>query len=37
AGSRVLVQRGIYDDFVARFAERAKNIVVGLPSDPATE
>lgn len=37
AGSRVLVQRDIYDDFVARFAERAKNIVVGLPSDPATE
>ncbi|MGO4587674.1 5-carboxymethyl-2-hydroxymuconate semialdehyde dehydrogenase [Paenarthrobacter sp. 2TAF44] len=37
AGSRVLVQREIYDDFVARFAERAKNIVVGLPSDPATE
>ncbi|WP_104182068.1 5-carboxymethyl-2-hydroxymuconate semialdehyde dehydrogenase [Arthrobacter sp. B0490] len=37
AGSRVLVQRDIYDDFVARFAQRAKNIVVGLPSDPATE
>ncbi len=37
AGSRVLVQREIYDDFVARFAERAKNIKVGLPSDPATE
>jgi 5-carboxymethyl-2-hydroxymuconic-semialdehyde dehydrogenase len=34
AGSRVLVQRDIYDDFVARFAERAKNIKVGLPSDP---
>ena len=37
AGSRVLVQREIYDDFVAAFAERAKNIRVGLPSDPATE
>ena len=37
AGSRVLVQREIYDDFVARFAARAKNIVVGPPSDPATE
>jgi 5-carboxymethyl-2-hydroxymuconic-semialdehyde dehydrogenase len=37
AGSRVLVQRDIYDDFIARFAERAKNIVVGDPSDPATE
>ena len=37
AGSRVLVQRDIYDDFVAKFAERAKNIRVGLPSDPKTE
>ena len=37
AGSRVLVERSIYDDFVARYAERAKNIVIGLPSDPATE
>ncbi|MGP9527756.1 aldehyde dehydrogenase [Glutamicibacter sp. AOP5-A2-18] len=37
AGSRVLVQRDIYDDFVAKFAERAKNIRVGLPSDPNTE
>ncbi len=37
AGSRVLVQRDIYDDFVAKFAERAKNIRVGLPNDPKTE
>ncbi|MBK0422512.1 5-carboxymethyl-2-hydroxymuconate semialdehyde dehydrogenase [Leucobacter sp. CSA2] len=37
AGSRVLVQREIYDEFVERYAERAKNIVVGLPSDPGTE
>ena len=37
AGSRVLVQREIYDDFVAKFAQRAKNIRVGLPSDPKTE
>lgn len=37
AGSRVLVQRDIYDDFVAKFAERAKNIVVGLPTDPDSE
>ncbi|WP_427869235.1 5-carboxymethyl-2-hydroxymuconate semialdehyde dehydrogenase [Leucobacter luti] len=37
AGSRVLVQRDIYDEFVERYAERAKNIVVGLPSDPKTE
>lgn len=37
AGSRVLVQREIYDDFVERFAERARNIVVGLPTDPKSE
>ncbi|RRJ88251.1 5-carboxymethyl-2-hydroxymuconate semialdehyde dehydrogenase [Gulosibacter macacae] len=37
AGSRVLVQREIYDDFIERYAERARNIVVGVPSDPATE
>ncbi|KAB1641192.1 5-carboxymethyl-2-hydroxymuconate semialdehyde dehydrogenase [Gulosibacter chungangensis] len=37
AGSRVLVQRDIYDDFIERFAERAKNIVVGVPEDPKTE
>ncbi|CAG7607617.1 5-carboxymethyl-2-hydroxymuconate semialdehyde dehydrogenase [Leucobacter soli] len=37
AGSRILVQRDIYDEFVERYAERTKNIVVGLPSDPATE
>ena len=37
AGSRILVQRGIYDEFCDRFAERARNIVVGDPNDPATE
>jgi 5-carboxymethyl-2-hydroxymuconic-semialdehyde dehydrogenase len=37
AGSRILVERSIYDDFVERYAERARNIVVGDPSDPATE
>ncbi|WP_167043131.1 5-carboxymethyl-2-hydroxymuconate semialdehyde dehydrogenase [Salinibacterium sp. ZJ454] len=37
AGSRILVERSIYDDFVARYAERAKNIVVGDPHDPKTE
>ena len=37
AGSRILVERSIYDDFCARYAARAKNIVVGDPSDPATE
>lgn len=37
AGSRILVQREIYDEFVEKYAERAKNVIVGLPSDPATE
>ena len=37
AGSRILVQREIYDEFVERFAERARRIVVGDPHDPATE
>jgi 5-carboxymethyl-2-hydroxymuconic-semialdehyde dehydrogenase len=31
AGSRILVQRSIYADFAARFAERAKKIAVGDP------
>ena len=33
AGSRILVQRSIYDDFVARFAQRAARIPVGDPMD----
>jgi 5-carboxymethyl-2-hydroxymuconic-semialdehyde dehydrogenase len=37
AGSRILVQRSVYDDFVRRYAERARNIVVGNPHDPRTE
>jgi 5-carboxymethyl-2-hydroxymuconic-semialdehyde dehydrogenase len=37
AGSRILVERSIYDGFVARYAARAKNIVVGDPHDPKTE
>jgi len=37
AGSRVLVQQDIYEEFVQKFAERAKNIVVGLPTDPSSE
>ncbi len=36
AGSRILVQRSIYAEFVARFAERAKKIHVGDPLDEAT-
>lgn len=36
AGSRILVQQSIYADFAARFAERAKRIVVGDPLHEAT-
>ncbi len=36
AGSRILVQQSIYADFVAKFAERAKKIIVGDPQDEAT-
>lgn len=36
AGSRILVQQSIYDDFSARFAERAKRIRVGDPLDETT-
>jgi len=37
AGSRILVERPIYDEFVTRYAERAKKIKVGDPHDPQTE
>ena len=37
AGSRILVERSIYDEFVERYAQRARNVVVGDPHDPATE
>ena len=37
AGSRILVERSIYDVFCQRYADRAANIVVGDPHDPATE
>ena len=36
AGSRILVQRSIYADFVAKFVERAKRISVGDPMDEKT-
>ncbi|GAB3184264.1 5-carboxymethyl-2-hydroxymuconate semialdehyde dehydrogenase [Hydrogenophaga aquatica] len=36
AGSRILVQQSIYAEFAARFAERAKRIVVGDPQDDKT-
>lgn len=37
SSSRVLVQRSIYDRFMARLAERVSNLKVGDPFDPATE
>ncbi len=37
SSSRVLIQRGIYDQFVARIAERVKHLKVGDPFDPATD
>jgi acyl-CoA reductase-like NAD-dependent aldehyde dehydrogenase len=37
ARSRQLVQRGIYDEFVARFAKETEAIVVGFPLDEATQ
>ena len=37
AGSRVLVERPVYEEFTRRLAERATNVRVGEPSDPATE
>ena len=37
AGSRVLVERPLYDEFVDRLAERAGAIRIGEPSDPSTE
>jgi acyl-CoA reductase-like NAD-dependent aldehyde dehydrogenase len=37
AGSRILVEDAIYDDFLAAFTERTRRIVLGDPMDPATE
>lgn len=36
AGSRILIQRSIYADFVARFTDRARRIPVGDPLDEGT-
>src|SRR5262249_21783230 len=36
AGSRILVQRSIYADFAAKFADRAQRIAVGDPLDEKT-
>ena len=37
SSSRLLVQRSIYETFVAKAAERVKRLKVGDPFDPATE
>ncbi|SMX75142.1 5-carboxymethyl-2-hydroxymuconate semialdehyde dehydrogenase [Brevibacterium antiquum] len=37
AGSRILVEESVYDEFVQRYAAQAKRVKVGLPSDPSTE
>src|SRR6478735_6703978 len=37
AGSRILVERAIYDEFVERFAAQASRVVVGFPHEPTTE
>ncbi|HWO94500.1 MAG TPA: aldehyde dehydrogenase family protein, partial [Dehalococcoidia bacterium] len=36
AGSRILVEDGVYDEFVGRLAERSRTITVGDPLDPKT-
>jgi 5-carboxymethyl-2-hydroxymuconic-semialdehyde dehydrogenase len=37
AGTRLLIERPVYDDVVARVAERAAKVRTGDPFDPATE
>ncbi len=37
AGTRLLVQHPIYDEFVARYVERAEAMKVGDPRDPETQ
>jgi acyl-CoA reductase-like NAD-dependent aldehyde dehydrogenase len=37
AGTRVLVQRSVYDEFLRRFAEQAAQLRVGDPLDPSTD
>ncbi|HAB31129.1 MAG TPA: 2-hydroxymuconic semialdehyde dehydrogenase [Cryomorphaceae bacterium] len=36
-GSRILVERPLYDRFVAEFVQRVKTLQVGRPEDPATQ
>nr|WP_088289216.1 aldehyde dehydrogenase [Kineosporia sp. A_224] len=37
AGSRLYLQRGIYDEFMTRYRAAAEALVVGDPKDPATQ
>lgn len=37
AGSRLYVERPVYDEFLARFVDRAEAMRLGDPLDPATE
>ncbi|WP_026549263.1 5-carboxymethyl-2-hydroxymuconate semialdehyde dehydrogenase [Arthrobacter sp. Br18] len=37
AGSRILVERAIYEEFCGKYTARARNIIVGDPHDPRTE
>lgn len=37
AGSRILVERPIYDEFIEKFAQLAKDAVLGDPLDPKTQ
>ncbi len=37
AGSRLYVQRGVYEEFLARFVAAAEALVLGDPKDPATQ
>lgn len=37
AGSRILVQREVYEEFVERYAAQARRVVVGPPHEPTTE
>lgn len=37
AGSRLFVQRGIYDEFIQRLKEKFESVKVGCPLDPNTQ
>ena len=37
AGSRIFIQESVYDEFVKKFAERAKKLKVGYPENPDTQ